>query len=92
VFGTVVDVQVTGLDPGAHATLTMSSSNALVWSESDCDGSRTAVTCSVGNTPTTFGFLALALSNHASLTFTVSSSDSQDSDPGDNTVTVPISN
>ncbi|HEX4471987.1 MAG TPA: hypothetical protein VH085_08465, partial [Nocardioides sp.] len=91
-FGTVVDVQVTGLDPGAHATLSMTADHALAWSPSECVGSRTQVTCSVDSTPTTLSFLALAFSDDASLNFTVSSSDSQDSDPGDNTASVPIGN
>ncbi|HEX3931853.1 MAG TPA: sigma-70 family RNA polymerase sigma factor [Nocardioides sp.] len=93
VFGTVVHVRVTGLDPGAHATLSMSSDGSAVWSPQECSTTTSGVTtCPVTSTPTTLSFLGFALVPQASLTFTVSSPDSQDSDPSDNTITVPIRN
>ncbi|MGC4111083.1 MAG: sigma-70 family RNA polymerase sigma factor [Nocardioides sp.] len=92
IFGTIVNVQVTGLDPGAHATLSMSANGAAVWSPGSCTGSRSEVSCAISSTPSTRSFLGLALSDHASVTFTLTSTDSQDSDPTDNTVTVPITN
>jgi ribosomal protein S11 len=92
VFGTVVHVRVTGLDPGAHATLSMTSDGTAVWSPQACSTTSGVTSCPVTSTPTTLSFLGFAVIPQASVTFTVSSADSHDSDPSDNTVTVPIRN
>ena len=94
VFGTVVDVQVVGLDPGAHATLQMTAFHAIALSPGSCDanGDNNHAQCAVTNTPTTFSFLALPFQSNPTLTFEVTSKDTQDSNPNDNTQTVPVGN
>ncbi len=94
VFGTVVDVQVVGLDPGAHATLHMTAHHAIALSPSACDpnGDDNHSQCAVTNTPTTFSFLGLAFQSNPTLEFEVTSKDTQDSNPNDNSQTVQLGN
>jgi hypothetical protein len=93
IFGTIVDVQVVGLDPGAHATLEMKAHHAIALSPATCDanGSDNHADCDVTSTPTTFSFLAIVLQHDADLQFEVSSEDSTDSNPNNNEQTVPLS-
>ncbi len=92
IFGTVVDVQVVGLDPGAHATLSMFAHHAVALAPASCDanGDNNHAQCDVTSTPTTFSFLALAFQSDPRLDFEVSSKDSQDSNPDNNKKSVHI--
>jgi hypothetical protein len=94
IFGTVVDVEVVGLDPGAHATLSMFAQHAVAFGPDSCDanGSNNHASCDVTSTPTTFSFLALAFQSDPRLDFEVTSKDSQDSNPGNNQQSVEIGN
>jgi hypothetical protein len=94
IFGTIVDVQVVGLDPGAHATLEMKAHHAIALSPAGCDpnGDDNHADCDVTSTPTTFSFLALTLQHDASLEFEVTSKDSIDSNPDDNVKSVQLGN
>ena len=94
IFGTLVDVQVLGLDPGAHATLQMSTHHLLAFSPGSCDANdaNTHSECTVTSTPTTFTFLAFSLGSDPSLEFEVRSNDSVDSNPGNNKQTVDLGN
>jgi len=92
VLGTIVDVQVVGLDPGAHATLEMKAQHAIAFGPAGChgNGDDNHASCDVTSTPTTFSFLAVTLQHDASLEFDVTSEDSTDSDPGNNEKTVSL--
>ncbi len=94
IFGTVVNVQVVGLDPGAHATLQMTAHHAIAFSPGSCDanGDDNHSQCAVTTTPTTFSFLALAFQSNPTLEFEVTSKDTQDSNPNDNSQTVQLGN
>jgi RNA polymerase sigma factor (sigma-70 family) len=75
-LATQVTVQVKNLNPGAHATLSMSTDNAYMWLDPACTGSHVDATCQVGAT-TTFVFDGVATGPHATATFTISSDDGQ---------------
>jgi hypothetical protein len=94
IFGTVVDVQVVGLDPGAHATLQMTAHHAIALSPASCDanGDDNHSQCVVTTTPTTFSFLALAFQSDPTLDFEVTSKDTHDSNPNNNQQTVHLGN
>jgi hypothetical protein len=92
IFGTVVDVQVLGLDPGAHATLSMFAQHATARAPASCDDNADMnhALCDVTSTPTTFSFLALPFQADPRLDFEVTSKDTQDSNPDDNQKSVLI--